>query len=120
MTGEAVACTINQAVLGEGLRWDARRGEVLVVDILAGRVYRGRATDEGDLTLVRAYTVPGTVGAIAPVEGDEGWVLAAGRGLRPPIPRWLAAANRRSGPRGDTDERRRLRPAGSVLGGNAG
>ncbi len=27
------------------------------------------------------YTVPGTVGAIAPVEGDEGWVLAAGRGF---------------------------------------
>jgi sugar lactone lactonase YvrE len=81
MTGDAVACTINQAVLGEGLRWDARRDEVLVVDILAGRVYRGRVTDEGDLTLVRAYTVPGTVGAIAPVEGDEGWVLAAGPGF---------------------------------------
>jgi sugar lactone lactonase YvrE len=81
VTGDAVACTINQAVLGEGLRWDARRSEVLVVDILAGRVYRGRVTDEGDLTLVRAYTVPGTVGAIGPVEGDEGWVLAAGRGF---------------------------------------
>ncbi len=35
---------------------------------------------------VRVYTVPGTVGAIAPIEGDDGWLLAAGRGfvhLRP-------------------------------------
>ena len=81
MTSEAVACTITQAVLGEGLRWDARRGEVLAVDILAGRVYRGQVADDGGLTLIRGYTVPGTVGAIAPVEGDEGWVLAAGQGF---------------------------------------
>ncbi|MGO8862101.1 MAG: SMP-30/gluconolactonase/LRE family protein [Acidimicrobiales bacterium] len=81
MTSEAVACTINQAVLGEGLRWDASRGEILAVDILAGRVYRGHVADDGDLTLIRSYTVLGTVGAIAPVEGDEGWVLAAGQGF---------------------------------------
>ena len=81
MTSEAVACTITQAVLGEGLRWDARRGEILAVDILAGRVYRGHVADDGDLTLIRGYSVPGTVGAIAPVEGDEGWVLAAGQGF---------------------------------------
>ena len=56
---EAVASTIGQAVLGEGLRWDARRGEVLAVDILAGRVYRGRITDTGDLSLIRDYEVPG-------------------------------------------------------------
>ena len=36
MTSEAVACTIAQAVLGEGLRWDPRRGELSAVDILAG------------------------------------------------------------------------------------
>ncbi len=76
---EAVASTIGQAVLGEGLRWDARRGEVLAVDILAGRVYRGGITDTGDLSLIREYEVPGTVGAVAPVRGDEGWILAAGR-----------------------------------------
>ena len=70
-----------QAVLGEGLRWDARRDELLAVDILAGRVYRGRVADDGGLTLTGAYVVPGTVGAIAPVEGDEGWVLAAGQGF---------------------------------------
>ncbi len=81
MTSEAVACTITQAVLGEGLRWDARRDEILAVDILAGRVYRGHVAEDGDLTLIRGYSVPGTVGAIAPVEGDEGWVLAAGQGF---------------------------------------
>ncbi|HEY2565013.1 MAG TPA: SMP-30/gluconolactonase/LRE family protein, partial [Acidimicrobiales bacterium] len=81
MTGEAVACTISQAVLGEGLRWDARRDEVLAVDILAGRVYRGRVADDGGLILIRGYTVPGTVGAIAPVEGDDGWILASGQGF---------------------------------------
>ena len=37
--------------------------------------------DDGDLTLAGAYTVPGTVGAVAPVEGDDGWVLAAGQGF---------------------------------------
>jgi sugar lactone lactonase YvrE len=81
MTGEAVACTLNQAVLGEGLRWDARRYELLGVDILSGRVYRGQVADDGGLILVREYAVPGTVGAVIPVAGDEGWVLAAGRGF---------------------------------------
>jgi sugar lactone lactonase YvrE len=79
--GGAVACTTEQAVLGEGARWDARRDELLRVDILAGRVYRDRVAADGGLVPVRAYTVPGTVGAIAPIEGDDGWLLAAGRGF---------------------------------------
>jgi sugar lactone lactonase YvrE len=84
--GAAVACTTEQVVLGEGARWDARRDELLRVDIAAGRVYRDRVADDGGLVPVRAYTVPGTVGAIAPIDGDDGWLLAAGRGfvhLRP-------------------------------------
>jgi sugar lactone lactonase YvrE len=68
-------------VLGEGARWDARRGELLRVDILAGRVYRDLVDDDGSLIPVRTYQVSGTVGAIAPVQGDEGWLLAAGRGF---------------------------------------
>ena len=51
------------------------------MDILAGRVYRDRVDDDGSLAPVRVYSVPGTVGAIAPVEGDDGWLLAAGRGF---------------------------------------
>jgi sugar lactone lactonase YvrE len=79
--GAAVACTAEQTVLGEGVRWDARRGELLRVDILAGRVHRDRVNFDGSLTAIRVYTLPGTVGAIAPIAGDEGWLLAAGRGF---------------------------------------
>jgi sugar lactone lactonase YvrE len=80
VTGDAVPGTSEQTLLGEGARWDARRGELLRVDILAGTVYRDRVADDGRLLLVRRYQVPGTVGAAAPVDGDDGWLLAAGRG----------------------------------------
>jgi len=86
VTPEAVPCTAEQRLLGEGVRWDARRGELLRLDILAGRVYRELLGDDGDLIPVRAYDLPGTVGAIAPVAGDDGWLVATGRGflyLRP-------------------------------------
>ena len=81
MIGDAVPCTSEQTMLGEGARWDARRDELLRVDILAGRVYRDRIDEDGDLIPVRIYDVPGTVGAIALIEDDEGWLLAAGRGF---------------------------------------
>jgi sugar lactone lactonase YvrE len=80
VTSKAVASSTEQALLGEGLRWDARRGELLGVDILAGRVYRPRGGDDGFLRLVYAIGCP-NVGAIAPVEGHEGWLLAAGQGF---------------------------------------
>jgi len=86
VNGDAVACTTEQTLLGEGARWDARRGELLRVDILAGRVYRDLVAADGTLVPVATYEVPGTVGAIAPVQGDDGWLLAAGGGfvyLRP-------------------------------------
>ena len=79
--GAAVVCTSEQTLLGEGARWDARRDELLRVDILAGRVFRDRVDDGGSLVPVRAYSVPGTIGAITPIEGDDGWLLAAGRGF---------------------------------------
>jgi sugar lactone lactonase YvrE len=77
--GDAVLCSAEQTELGEGIRWDARRDEMLAVDILAGRVYRGRVRDDGALERVRLYQLSVTVGVIAPVEGDNGWVLGAGR-----------------------------------------
>jgi sugar lactone lactonase YvrE len=77
----AIAGTTEQTLLGEGARWDARRDELLRVDITAGRVFRDRVADDGSLRLVRAYAIPGTVGAIVPIDGDEGWLLAAGRGF---------------------------------------
>ena len=77
----AVACSSKQTQLGEGVRWDARRGEMLGVDILAGRVARARIADDGSLAYVREYQLPWTVGMIAPVDGDGGWLLGAGRGF---------------------------------------
>jgi sugar lactone lactonase YvrE len=78
---EAVPSTTEQTILGEGLRWDARRGELLRVDIAAGQVFREHVADDGSLIPIRTYRLPGTVGAVAPIEGDRGWVLAAGRGF---------------------------------------
>jgi sugar lactone lactonase YvrE len=53
----------------------------LRVDITAGLVYRDRLDDSGGLVPVRTYRVQGTVGAVTPVYGDDGWLLAAGRGF---------------------------------------
>ena len=78
---EAVPSTTEQTILGEGLRWDAGRGELLRVDIAAGQVFREQVADDGSLIPIRTYRLPGTVGAIAPVEGDRGWILAADRGF---------------------------------------
>jgi sugar lactone lactonase YvrE len=83
---DAVACITEQTVLGEGVRWDARYKELLRVDILDGRIFRDGIDDAGDLVAVRTYRVPGTVAAIAPVHGADGWLLATGQGfayLRP-------------------------------------
>ena len=77
--GGAVACTAEQTQLGEGVRWDARGDELLRVDILAGRVYCDQVDDDGALVSVRVYELPWTIGMIAPVEGDGGWLLGAGR-----------------------------------------
>jgi sugar lactone lactonase YvrE len=80
-SGVAVRCSNEQSQLGEGIRWDARRSELLAVDIVAGRVYRGRVGDDGAVERVRVYQLPVTVGMIAPVQGDDGWLLGAGRGF---------------------------------------
>jgi len=81
MTNSAVACTTHQHLLGEGVRWDASRAELLRVDIIAGRVYRDHVTPDGMLSSLCEYQLPGTVGAIAPLEGDDGWVIAGDRGF---------------------------------------
>ena len=76
---KAVPCSTAQTQLGEGIRWDGRRNELLAVDILAGRVARGRVRHDEPIERVEVYQLPGTVGMIAPVEGDDGWLLGAGR-----------------------------------------
>ena len=77
----AVVSSTGQTQLGEGIRWDSRRDEMLAVDILAGRVARARVLDDGSLERIRVYQLPETVGMIAPVKGDDGWLLGAGRGF---------------------------------------
>jgi sugar lactone lactonase YvrE len=62
---------------GEGVRWDARRQELLWVDIGAGRFLRA-ALDRLDDPVEHVAGVP--VGAGTPRAGG-GWILAAGRGL---------------------------------------
>jgi len=79
--GQAVACNTEQTQLGEGIRWDGRRSELLAVDILAGRVARGLLRNDDLIERVGVYQLPGTVGMIAPIQGDDGWVLGAGRGF---------------------------------------
>ncbi|WP_230686670.1 SMP-30/gluconolactonase/LRE family protein [Catellatospora vulcania] len=67
--------------LGEGPRVDPRTGELLWVDIAAGRLHRGR-WHGATLTPTAGYQVGTHVGAVAPVAGDgAGWVVAAGRGF---------------------------------------
>ena len=61
MTSNPVACTTEQCQLGEGTRWDDRRGELLRVDVLAGRVYRDEVDADGALVPIRRYQVSGTV-----------------------------------------------------------
>ena len=79
--GESVPCATDQHELGEGARWDARLDELLRIDIPAGRVYRDTIDDDGDLVPVRMYELDGTVGSLAPIADDEGWLVSAGRGF---------------------------------------
>jgi sugar lactone lactonase YvrE len=80
-SGEAVACATDQHELGEGARWDARRDEFLRIDIPAGRIYRDTIDGDGDLVPVRWYELDGSVGSLAPVADDDGWLVSAGRGF---------------------------------------
>jgi sugar lactone lactonase YvrE len=77
----AVAVTSTQNELGEGVIWDDRRDELLRVDIPAGLVFRDGVADDGTLVPLRNYDVGGSVGAIVPIDGDDGWLLALDRGV---------------------------------------
>ncbi|MFE7891913.1 SMP-30/gluconolactonase/LRE family protein [Streptomyces sp. NPDC057412] len=77
--------------LGEGVRWTGT--EVVLVDILAGRLLAAPADQTGALRALAELPVP--LGAVAPLAGHHGtWVAAAGTGiclLRPDgTLRWLA------------------------------
>ena len=81
MIGEPIAVTSTQDELGEGVIWDDRRDELIRVDIPAGLVFRDRVAEDGSLVPIRAYETGGSVGAIVPIDGDDGWLLALDRGV---------------------------------------
>ena len=75
-----VPCSATPGLLSEGPRWDAQRGELLWVDIVARTFYRARLNADGLLDVVASIQCDCTVGAVAPVAGG-GYVLAAGTGF---------------------------------------
>ena len=75
------SCVPRQTVLGEGVRWDAARQELLWVDIVEGRLMRQKVTGDEALEDAGELDLDRPLGAVAPVEGDDGWLVAAGRGL---------------------------------------
>jgi sugar lactone lactonase YvrE len=78
---ELTPVSAETAELGEGVRWDADRGELLWVDIMAG-VLRRAVEDGAGLRTVREYAIGVPLGAVAPLAQGDGWLCAAGRGFR--------------------------------------
>lgn len=71
----------GHACLGEGIRWDDRRSELVWVDASRHLAHRARLGRGGRLKRVCTYHLPGRPGSITPIEGDEGWVIALERGI---------------------------------------
>jgi sugar lactone lactonase YvrE len=89
--------------LGEGPRFDATSGELLWVDIDAGRLLRA---DPDRVDAPTEMTIDATLAAAAPARGG-GWILAAGRGLS------------RLGPDGAITPLTELEPAGHRMNDGA-
>lgn len=75
----AVPCSDVVAEHGEGVVWDDVRGELLWVDVAAGRLHRARPGSP-DVHYLGAIAVGCPLGAVAPAR-DGGWVVAAGSGF---------------------------------------
>lgn len=81
MRSRADQISTTSYLQGESPRLDPRSGELIWVDIKAGRVHRGRLAG-GVLTVVRDYEIGRPVGVAVPLAGaGEGWALAAGDGF---------------------------------------
>lgn len=76
-TLRAEPATERAYAFGEGLRWDAERGELLWVDLLVGRLH-GAALDALDEPSTLEIGQP--LGAFAPAAAG-GFLIAAGQGL---------------------------------------
>jgi sugar lactone lactonase YvrE len=75
----ATACSQIVAEHGEGPIWDERRGELLWVDIGAGRLHRGRP-GPGGVEHLGTLQIGEPLAAVAMAQ-DDGWVVAAGPGF---------------------------------------
>ncbi len=83
MVREFVAepCTTDVYFLGESCRWDEVRGELLWVDLDAGRFYRATA-DGTRVEIIASYEVQGTLTAVAPMrDRGEGWIVATDQSI---------------------------------------
>jgi sugar lactone lactonase YvrE len=76
----ATPWSVAPGLLSEGPRWHEERQELLWVDVLAGKLHRGRVANDGGLAEVETIAIDRHVGAVAPVLGG-GYVLAAGQGF---------------------------------------
>jgi sugar lactone lactonase YvrE len=48
-------CSAEPGLLSEGPRWDAARGKLLWVDVLAGRLHRARPGADGQLHVLQTF-----------------------------------------------------------------
>lgn len=81
MIGELAAVPCSDVITehGEGVVWDAACGELLWVDVDAGRLHRARPAP-GKLEYIGSVELGWPLGAVAPAE-DGGWIVAAGPGF---------------------------------------
>lgn len=81
MRSRADLISTTAYVQGESPRLDARTGELVWVDISAGRVHRGSLAD-GVLTVLRDYEIGRPVGVAVPLaEAGAGWAIAVKEGF---------------------------------------
>lgn len=70
-----------QLELGEGVRWDDRRGELVWVDVHRGRLHTAAVTDAG-IGQVEVLDLGGPLTAVFPLpDPGDGWLVGRGQGL---------------------------------------
>ena len=77
---DASPCSQTRADLGESARWDARRRELLWVDITGRHLHRGRVSGT-EVETVRTYTTDDTLTVATPLADGSGWIIGLGATL---------------------------------------